>query len=430
MYSVSKLPAPLSASTGSATSASTAASAAAPRVCLLDLWATVPYYTAYLAGALQHAGASVQVASMTYYLDPDCFVSRGVQTDPGVLDVVGRLRLPRLLRRVLKFGEGLVNLLGLTVRFLFRPPDVLHVQFLPMLRSRLPVDYWFVRLCQRRGIPVVLTVHDLLPHDTGEHYRALYGQLYGQVDALICHSIHIQTRLQKEFGVTEEKLAVIPHGPFFFDLSGDASDETRAELQVAPGQHVVLWQGILLPYKGIDLLLQAWVKVERLPVDLCLVILGTGDPALIADLQAQARRLGLRNVRFHPRFCTAAQLVSAYRLAEVVVYPYRAITTSGALATGLALGKAIVASRLPVFEELLTDGEDAFLVDPEDATEMANAILEIVRNPELRASLEASVKKMRFGEQMWHTIAQDTLKLYAHVQQHEAEISRALRPSN
>ncbi|MGI4830325.1 MAG: glycosyltransferase family 4 protein [Janthinobacterium lividum] len=391
------------------------------RVFMMDTWATVPYYTAYLAKALGANGISVQVGSMTYYLDPSCFRDRGLGLHPGAFDVVGRLKLPRVLRRILKLAEGVVNLCALGVRFFVRPPDVVHVQFLPMLRSRLPVDHWFVQFCQWRGIPVILTVHDLLPHDSGARHHAIYERLYARMDGLICHSTHIRKRLIDAFGISEEKVAVIPHGPFFFDLADGDSAATLAQLDVGPGQHMVLWQGILLPYKGVDLLLEAWGHVEQQAADLCLVILGTGEPGLVAQLQEQARALDLKNVRFHPRFCSSAELVAAYQAAEVVIYPYRAITTSGALATGLALGKALIASRLPVFEELLTDGVNAVLVDPEDVVAMARMIVDLIRDPVRRKSMEDAVRTMQFGEQTWRAIARDTVQVYEKAQRQAAE---------
>lgn len=400
------------------------------RVFLMDLWATVPYYTAYLAKALLANSVTVQVGSITYYLDPMCFRDRGLCLNPGALDIVGRLKLPRTARRALKLAEGVLNLLALGVRFLVRPPDVLHVQFLPMLRSRLPVDLWFVRFCRWRGIPVVLTIHDLLPHDTGARHHALYERLYAEMDSLICHSAHIRARLMKEFGVPEDKIAVIPHGPFFFDMPGGDSQATLAEFGVGPKQGMVLWQGILMPYKGVDLLLEAWRHVEQQADDLCLIILGTGEPGLVAGLQAQARALDLKNVRFHPRFCSSAELVSAYRAAEVVIYPYRAITTSGALATGLSLGKAIIASRLPVFEEMLTDGEHAVLVNSEDAAAMAEAIVDLMRDPMRRSRMERAVQTMQFGEQTWRAIARDTAQVYHMAQRHSVETPSAIRQPN
>ena len=182
---------------------------------MMDLLATVPYYTAYLSRALRSAGAEVTVGSISYYLDATCFRSRGLKLEPGLMDVVGRYRLPRIPRRVLKLPEAIVNLGALAVRFGMRPPEIVHVQFLPMLRWRLPLDLWLLRLCRRRGSRIMLTVHDLLPHDTADRYREVYRRLYGFADGLICHSATVEGRLRAEFAVPAERISVIPHGPFF-----------------------------------------------------------------------------------------------------------------------------------------------------------------------------------------------------------------------
>ncbi len=384
---------------------------------MLDLWATVPYYTAYLSRALRSEGVEVQVASITYYLDRACFRRCGLRLQPGAMDLIGHLDLPRTARRILKLAEGVLNLLGLAVRVLLDPPQVLHVQYLPLLLARFPLDAWFVAFCWRRGVPFVLTVHDLLPHDTGEAHRAAYTRLYARADALICHSPHVKSRLEQEFGIASERIAVIPHGPFFFDLPASGTEHVRDVLGVGAGQTMVLWQGIIFPYKGVDLLLNAWQHVEENAAGkLCLVILGTGDPELLAHLQTQAQQLRLQHVRFELRFCSAEELVAAYRAAAMVVYPYRAITTSGALATGLSLGKAIVASRLPVFEELLHDGESALFADPADPEELASAILRLGREAGLRERLEDRVRAMQFSERTWDAIAKATNSVYRSLQ--------------
>lgn len=393
---------------GSATSRT-----ASPRVFMMDLWATVPYYTAYLSRALLSVGVNVQVGSITYYLDRECFRGRAVKLDPGCSDVVGRFaRLPKVLRRALKLAEGLLNLVALTIRFAVHPPDIVHVQFLPMLRSRVPVDLWFVRFCRGRGARIVLTVHDLLPHDTAERFKDLYAKLYARMDALICHSDHIKARLESEFGIASDKIYAIPHGPFFFDLPVEDSSSTLSQLGIQNGQQMVLWQGIIFPYKGLDLLLNAWREVEQQTSGLTLVALGTGDSALAASLERQAHDLELKNVRFHFRFCSAEELVAAYRAATMVVYPYRAITTSGALATGLALGKPIIASDLPVFRELLTNEQSALLVDPLNPQDLAGAIVALAGDPVRQQRLRSAVLAMRFGAESWRSIARKTDDLY------------------
>jgi glycosyltransferase involved in cell wall biosynthesis len=379
---------------------------------MMDLWATVPYYTAYLSRALLKEGVDLTVGSISYYLDPKCFSSRGITLHPGLLDVVGRFRLPRLPRRILKLLESILNLSALTVRFLISPPDLLHVQFLPMLLSRFPLDLWFVRFCHRRGSKIVLTVHDLLPHDTGETHKQTFRDLYQMVDGIICHSDSIKTRLGVEFAVPQEKIAVIPHGPFFYDLPATNSEYTLRSFDLEPAKLLVLWQGIIFPYKGVDLLLNAWQRVEANNDNACLLIVGTGSPELLEQIREQISLLELKQVKLHLRFISTEELVALYRAADVVIYPYRAITTSGALATGLALGKTIVASNLPVFRELLTDRENALLVDPEKSTELAAALIELCENSSLRQRLAANIDAMNFGDQSWLSIANRTKKFY------------------
>jgi glycosyltransferase involved in cell wall biosynthesis len=379
---------------------------------MMDLWATVPYYTAYLSRALLKEHVNLMVGSISYYLDPTCFLSRGITLDPGLLDVVGKFRLPRLPRRILKLLESILNLSALTVRFLASPPDVIHVQYLTMFLARLPLDLWFVKLCRRRGSKIVLTVHDLLPHDTGERYRQTCHDLYHMVDGIICHSDNIRTRLGAEFSVPEEKITVIPHGPFFYDLPAAPSEQTMRSFDLEPGKVMVLWQGIIFPYKGIDLLLNAWQKVEAGNDDACLLIVGTGAPEFAEQIREQISRLGLKRVKLHLRFISTEELVALYRAADIVVYPYRAITTSGALATGLALGKTIVASDLPVFRELLTNKKNALLVDPQDSVALSAALIELSQDSVLRQQLATSVKAMNFGDQSWLSIADKTRKCY------------------
>jgi len=390
-------------------------SSARPRVFMMDLWAIVPYYTAYLSKALLREGANLTVGSISYYLDPSCFSRRGIRLSPGLLDVVGKYRLPKWPRRLLKFPEAMLNLTALGLRFLLYPPDVIHVQYLPMLKWRVPLDLWFLKLCRARGSRIVLTVHDLLPHDTGEQHKATFLKLYAMVDAIICHSDSIRGRLVNEFAVPATKIAVIPHGPFFYDLPASGSDETLRSFDLPVGASIVLWQGIIFPYKGVDILLDAWQKVEASCTEAVLVIAGTGAPDLLEQIRAQVASLKLRRVHLEFRFISTEELVALHRAAAVVVYPYNAITTSGALATGLALGKTIVATDLPVFRELLIDRENALLVPPRDPDALTRALTELLLNPSLRERLAVAVSAMDFGDSSWLSIAAKTLAVYSAV---------------
>ena len=208
---------------------------------------------------------------------------------------------------------------------------------------------------------------------------------------------------------------MIAHGPFFYDLPV-TPEQILQSFALDPRKLLVLWQGIISPYKGIDLLLEAWQHVEATTEQPHLLIAGTGSPQLLEQIREQIRRLNLQRVELHPRFISAEELVALYRAADIVVYPYRAITTSGALATGLALCKTIVASDLPVFRELLTDKENALLVDPQDSRALANALTELSQDARLRARLAENVRSMNFGEESWLSIAAKTIECYKFVQ--------------
>jgi glycosyltransferase involved in cell wall biosynthesis len=382
---------------------------------MMDLWAIVPYYTAYLSRALLQQGVNLMVGSIDYYLDPECYRSRNLTLDPGLLNVVGQFHLPKHPRRVLKLIESTLNLCALSVRFTASPPDIVHVQFLAMLRWRLPLDLWLVRFLQRRGTKIVLTVHDILPHDTGERHKRIYSNFYGEVDAIICHSDHIAERLQRDFNVPNSKIDVIPHGPFFYDLPTPGAKGILRNFGLDNLNPLVLFQGLIFPYKGVDLLLDAWQLVESETDEAHLIIAGTGSPELLDQLREQIQRLGLQRVHLQFRFISTEELVTLYRAADIVVYPYRAVTTSGALATGLALGKTIVASDLSVFRELLIEGKSALLIDPENKAQFAAALIRLAKEPYLRATLSTQIKNLNFGDESWEQIAYKTIGTYDRV---------------
>jgi glycosyltransferase involved in cell wall biosynthesis len=379
---------------------------------MMDLWAIVPYYTAYLSRALRQQGVDLMVGSIDYYLDPDCYRSRGLTLDPGLLNVVGRFQLWKLPRRILKLIESTVNLCALSLRFSASPPDIVHVQYLAMLRWRFPIDLWFVRFMQRRGTKLVLTVHDLLPHDTGERHKGIFADLYGEVDAIICHSDHIANRLQRDFNVPAAKIDVIPHGPFFYDLPTPGANAIMRSFGLENFSPLFLFQGLIFPYKGVDLLLDAWQLVESETDEPHLMIAGTGSPELLDQLREQVQTLNLQRVHLQLRFISTEELVTLYRAADIVVYPYRAVTTSGALATGLALGKTIVASDLSVFRELLTNGKSALLIDPQDKNQFASALIGLAKDQQLRTNLSSEIAKLQFGDQSWESIAVKTVHVY------------------
>jgi glycosyltransferase involved in cell wall biosynthesis len=382
---------------------------------MLDLLAIVPYYTAALCASLAKLGGiRVQPASITYHHDPDCFVRLGVKTDAGLLNLAWKS--PARLRRMLKLAEYLLNLSAYLARFTWSRPDAVHVQFLPLLERRIALELWFVRVIKACGIKVIYTVHNLLPHADGERFRELYARVYKLADHLICHDNTSAARLSTEFGVPAGRLSVIPHGPLLEPERHSDSGHARARLGVNPDSCVVLWQGILRPYKGLSFLLEAWREVCASEGRATLLVAGSGDPEETRVIETQIDKMGLR-ARVHTefRFISLEALEDYFTAADVLVYPYSQITTSGALMTGIVRGKAIVATTLPVFERVLADGVTGLLVPYGDVRALSRALLRVIQDSELRARLAEKLTNAQARLPRWPDIAFETWNCYRRV---------------
>lgn len=380
------------------------------RVLIFDPWCLVPYYTIALARGLIRCGVQATVISIGYDLDPECFARVGLRNDPGLLDVLSGRRIGAgFLRRALKLAQGAVNLAALAVRLLFRRPDVIHVQQLRLVQTGLPLETWFLGFARMLGCRLVYTVHNLLPHDTRERHRARYERLYRRMDVFICHSSDARERLAAGFGVDPASIWVIPHGPLFEGLSAGYDSGGSAN-----GECVVLWQGFVRPYKGLEFLLDAWRELQP-DAAAHLIIAGSGEPAYLDALRARVTELGIgHSVELQFRFLDIAEMRSLYRSAGIVAYPYREITTSGALLTGIGNGKAIIASDLPAFRELLRDGENAILVPYGDVPALAGALRRLIADPALRRRLAARVAELN-AALSWPGIAEETRSCYERI---------------
>lgn len=388
---------------------------------MMDLLAIVPYYDGHLCAALdQEQNLEVTLGAITYAYDQGYFRRQGVRNRPG-LDLAARLKLPRSVRRPIKTLEGAFNLAALAIRISSNRPDVLHVQFLPMMEMGIPFECWVLRLARRLGIKIVHTVHNVLPPDTIGRRRAnahanLYGAVYRSADGLICHDERAKARLMEEFAVRPERIWVIPHGPLFREACSRTREESRLKLQVPRNKRLVLWQGILDRYKGVGFLLEAWSQLIRSGCDAQLAIVGSGSREILESVRRRIAELGIcSSVRQEPKFVSVEELGYWYRAADILVYPYSEATTSGALMTGINYETAIVATTIPAFQEILKHNENSLLVDYGDVQGLADALRRLVLDDALRLRLSERARELRSSSPSWQTIAGQTRACYEEV---------------
>jgi glycosyltransferase involved in cell wall biosynthesis len=299
---------------------------------------------------------------------------------------VGRGRWPALeAARALLRHRGLV-----------RSADVVHVEF-----GRLDgAAFWCGLLCTLGRDDVALVAHDAPTPLLRSPAAALVPAGGRWRDALVHRviappvDVRLRRMLERRAGVrialgkraarawaarTGAPVAAVEHG---------ADPPTPGRPEPSAGRYV-LFAGYLGPSKGLDVLLEAWGDVgpsSGLP------LLIAGEPATAAD-EPYVRRLQRHSQRLPhpPRWLGALDdraFARAFADAAVVVLPYLASNpASGVLVRAMTEGRAIVASRVPAFEDALTDGANAVLVAPGSAAELAAGLEAVIRDGRLRDAL-------------------------------------------
>ena len=161
------------------------------------------------------------------------------------------------------------------------------------------------------------------------------------------------------------RCTVIPHGAFMHLLDA-AADACRCRASSPrSSEPVVLLFGLMRPYKGIDVALEAWRGIDD--AELWVV----GMPRMdTAPLRAAAPP----GVRFVERFVGDRELPAFFRRADLVVLPYREIDQSGVLFTALAFGASAAAQRRSAASRRSPRPGAAELVPPGDAGALRAAI--------------------------------------------------------
>jgi glycosyltransferase involved in cell wall biosynthesis len=381
-------------------------------VYMLELWSFIPYYVAHLCTSLRAKGVKVTLGSVRYHLDRAYFSKVGLTPDRALLDCGGAIRF-HPLRRFVKCFEYLANLMILALRFVLSRPDILHIQFLPFLERGLTFELWFVKQVRRLDVRVIYTVHNVTPQDTPDRHKTLYKRVYSMADGLICHGEEARIQLIRDFGIEEKRIWVVPHGPLFAEKPQVSLQVARKKLGFPVEEPLVLSLGVISKYKGISFLLDVWKLVINSGVKGRLVIAGTGDPALLSSISEKVSSEGLMSsVDLKLKFISIEELPLLHQAADILVYPYMAGTTSGALLTGMNYQKAIIATRLPFFLEHLQDGRDAVLVPYGDVDGWARALSNLLGDEERREQLGKSSGTAMLSEMSWSNIAHLTSKCY------------------
>jgi glycosyltransferase involved in cell wall biosynthesis len=363
------------------------------KVQLVDPSAFTPPYDRALAAALARAGAEVELLTSPF-LHGAVPAAEGYRVEERFYRRSAARGLDARARLPFKAAEHIPDMLRF--RRADADADVVHYQWLtlPALDVHL--------LPKTR--PRVMTAHYILPPSPSRRQVSSARRTFGQMDAVVAHSEHGATRLRNEVGLAPGKVHVIPHGAFDYLTRLPEEKSLPPELEGAEGP-VILFFGLLRPYKGIENLLEAFRQVKG--AELWIV----GNPRMdAAPLQALAAAAPGR-VRFVTRFVEDAEIPAIFRRADLLALPYLDAEHSGVLYTGLAFGKPLVLSAVGGFPEVAATGAGR-LVPPGNTAALATALSELVGDDAARAELAAAARRAAAGPFSWDEAARLTLNLY------------------
>jgi len=181
-------------------------------------------------------------------------------------------------------------------------------------------------------------------------------------------------------GIKPERVSVILSGIEPLDTQSINKDEVRKELGIVPTDIFLLAVGRLMVQKGHDVLIQAVSRVvESFPnikAGIC------GDGPLRSQLASQIVALGLSN---HVKLLGMRSDISLFlTAADIFILPSRWEGLSRALLEAMASGLPPVATRVDGAQEVITNGIHGLLVHPDNPDELANSIIQLLENTDLR----------------------------------------------
>jgi D-inositol-3-phosphate glycosyltransferase len=290
-------------------------------------------------------------------------------------------------------------------------------------------DRTFLMLYYRLlGKRVVLTAHNVNAglrdlNDTLLNRLTLRVQ-YRLAEHIFVHTDKMKDELMSAFGVANAAIVVIPYPVNNAVPETDLSpSEAKQRCGIRPDEKSILFFGEIAPYKGLDLLVRAFLQLPDGCRDYRLIIAGRpkgGSEKCAEYLKAiqdeirksQAGSSVTQRIEYIPN----EEMELYFKAADVLVLPYRQIFQSGILFLAFGFGLPVVASDVGSFREDVIEGQTGSLCKPGDALELAQAIKRYFES-DLYSNLDCSRRKIREyvrEKHSWDVVARITRNAYEH----------------
>lgn len=252
-----------------------------------------------------------------------------------------------------------------------------------------------LRRVKARGIRLLWTCHNLLPHESRSRVVdvAVRVALTRFADVTLVHSEDAARKLRRWFGHTGT-LVTTPMGNFSGFYPGQPSRaEARAALGLPAEGIVLLFFGYLRPYKGVDALITAFRRLADR--DVSLMVAGGYISAPFRD---EVMRLAEGDPRIHLSLGTVPDdgVSRLFAAADLCALPFRRILTSASLMLALSQGVPVVIPAVPALLDYVGDDVASIMPDDEPLEQGLARAVAAVRSGRLQAGAHVRAWASRF----------------------------------
>lgn len=272
------------------------------------------------------------------------------------------------------------------------------------------------------GKKIVLTVHNVNigQRDSNDSWlnRISLRIQYSLCDQLFAHTERMKDELVTNFGVPARKVSVIPFGiNNTIPNTNLSSAEAKCRLGVKNNDKTILFFGNIGPYKGLEYLVDAFIKLLELDETYRLIIVGRprGPKSYWDGIQGTIRRNGIAHrVIERIEYVPDEETELFFKAADLLVLPYTHVFQSGVLFLSYGFGLPAIAADVGSLREEIIEGETGFVFPPRDSTDLA-AKIEKYFSSELFHDLEnrrAWIKAYANERYSWTRVAAITARVY------------------
>ena len=229
------------------------------------------------------------------------------------------------------------------------------------------------------GIPLVATVHGKNYFSEKLRRRVVY-RFVSRQGTMITVSHDLKRFVCDKVGVAEKRVEVIYNGVApALTVTDEETQKCKAELGISGCYPVLGVVGSLYIVKGHGFLLEAMPELLRRWPRARLLVIGRGELEVALKEQVEQLAIGT-NVHFLGMRQDVPRLLS---VLDAFVLPSLSEGLSLALLEAMACGKPVVATRVGGNPELIDHGRTGFLVQPEDAKDLAAYLVKLLSDPKM-----------------------------------------------